>query len=211
VAARVPGVLAVLTHKDKLSLVKSPMDISGGAPTDRKLQLLQDDRVLYGNQPIALAIAETLEAAREAVDLIRVRYGVEEPSITIEKGLPGAYVPKKMGGAGDPAQSARGNVDAGFAQAEVRVEQSYSTPFQTHNPMEPHATIAVWEGSDKLTLYDATQGLFGDRKRVADLLGLQPEMSASFRYTWVAVSGAKDQLGRTSSYARWRLGMSIAP
>ena len=62
-----------------------------------------------------------------------------------------------------------------FARADVQVKETYSTPFQTHSPMEPHATIAVWDGTEKLTLYDTSQGIFGDRKRVADLLGLQPE------------------------------------
>ena len=122
-----------------------------------------------------MAVAETLEAAQEAVALIKMRYAPEGPAVTMEQGLPNAYVPAKMGGSGDPARSSRGDIDAGLAQGEVHVEQTYTTPFQVHNPMEPHATIAVWEGTDKLTIYDSTQGIFGDRKRVAGLLGLQPE------------------------------------
>jgi hypothetical protein len=55
----------------------------------------------------------------------------------------------------------------------VRLEEIYSTPFHTHSPMEPHATIAVWDGADKLTLYDTSQGIFGDRKLMASLFGLQ--------------------------------------
>src|SRR5207247_9078666 len=90
-------------------------------------------------------------------------------------GLAKAYMPEKMGGAGDPPKSLRGNPDVSAADAGARVEAVYTTQFQTHNPMEPHCTIAVWEGSTKLTLYDTTQGIFGDRKLVADLLGLQPE------------------------------------
>jgi xanthine dehydrogenase YagR molybdenum-binding subunit len=66
-------------------------------------------------------------------------------------------------------------MQAGLAAADARVEQVYTTPFQHHNPMETHATVAVWEGADKLTLYDASQGIFGDRKRVAELLGLQTD------------------------------------
>lgn len=174
-AERVPGVLAVLTYKDKLKLAKSPMEITPGSPADRKLQLLQDDRVYYGNQPIAVAVANTLEQAREAAGLIQVRYAAEAPSITIAQGLANSYVPKKVGGGGDPGTSSRGSVTAGLTQAERRIEEIYTTPFQTHNPMEPHATIAVWDGPDKLTLYDSTQGIFGDRERVVELLGLQPE------------------------------------
>lgn len=174
-AERVTGVLAIMTNRNAPKLAKNPMEIANGAPTDRKLQLLQDDRVYYANQPIAVAIAESLEAAYEAAGLVKVRYAREPHSVSMDHGLPTSYVPKKMGGAGDPAQSARGDVAAGLSEANSKIEQTYTTPFHTHNPMEPHATIAVWEGNDKLTLYDATQGIFGDRKRVADLLGLQPE------------------------------------
>ena len=63
----------------------------------------------------------------------------------------------------------------GFSDAGLRIEEIYSTPFHTHSPMEPHATIAVWENPERLTLYDTSQGIFGDRKRVAELLGLLPE------------------------------------
>jgi xanthine dehydrogenase YagR molybdenum-binding subunit len=174
-AERVPGTLAVLTHKNKLKLAKDPTQVDPSSPADRALQLLQDDRVLYGNQPIAVAVAETLEAAFDAAARVAVRYAPLKPSVTIESGLGTAYVPKKMGGAGDPAQSRRGDPQQAFENADVKVKETYSTPFQTHSPMEPHATIAVWEGTDKLTLYDTSQGIFGDRKRMAALLGLEPE------------------------------------
>jgi xanthine dehydrogenase YagR molybdenum-binding subunit len=174
-AERVPGVLAILTYKNKLKLAKDPMDLASGSPVDRALQLLQDDRIVYSNQPIAIAVAETFEAAMESARLVTARYTEETPSVRLEQGIPNAYVPKKMGGAGDPAESHRGDFEREFAAAATRMEETYSTPFQTHSPLEPHATIAVWEGQDKLTLYDTSQGIFGDRKRVADLLGLQPE------------------------------------
>jgi xanthine dehydrogenase YagR molybdenum-binding subunit len=174
-AKKVPSVLAVLTHQDRLKLAMNPMVVHAGSPADRALQLLQDDRIYYSNQPIAMAVAETLEAAQEAAGLVEVRYSADKPSVTLNRNLSDFYTPKKIGGAGDPAGSSRGDVQAGLAAADARIAHPYSTPFQHHNPMEPHATIAVWDGSDKLTLYDASQGIFGDRKRVADLLGLQPD------------------------------------
>jgi xanthine dehydrogenase YagR molybdenum-binding subunit len=176
-ASRVPGVLAIMNHQspDKFRrLAGDPMS-APPSPVARRLQLFQDDRVYYANQPIAMAIAETLEAAEEAAALIKVDYAAEKPSITYEQGMPVSYIPQKIGGAGDPAQTNRGNVDQALGSAQVLVTARYETPFQTHNPMEPHATIAVWEGDDRLTLYDTTQGLFGDRDRVANLLGLKPE------------------------------------
>jgi xanthine dehydrogenase YagR molybdenum-binding subunit len=172
-ASRVPGVLAVLTHKDGIKLAKDPGVVDPSSPADRALQVLQDDRVFYGNQPIAVAVAETFEAACEAADRIVVRYEERQPSITFESGLASAYIPKKAGGAGDPGESHRGDAKQALASADVRMEEIYSTPFHTHSPMEPHATIAVWDGTDKLTLYDTSQGIFGDRKRMAALFGLQ--------------------------------------
>jgi xanthine dehydrogenase YagR molybdenum-binding subunit len=174
-AERVPGVIAVLTHKDKIKLAKNPMEVEPGSPADRALQLLQDDRIVYGNQPIAIAVAETFEAALESARLVTARYAEQTPSVRLDQGLSTAYMPKKMGGAGDPAESHRGDAEREFAAAGTRLHETYSTPFQTHSPLEPHATIAVWEGTDKLTLYDTSQGIFGDRKRVAALLGLTPE------------------------------------
>ena len=170
-----PGVLAVLTHKSNLKLAKDPARVDPGSPADRALQLLQDPNVLYGNQPIAVAVAETLEAASEAAALVKVAYDEQAPAIRIDQGIGNAYVPKKAGGGGDPGESHRGEMERGLADADVRTEEIYSTPFHSHNPMEPHATIAVWEGTEKLTLYDTSQGIFGDRKRVAELLGLTPE------------------------------------
>jgi xanthine dehydrogenase YagR molybdenum-binding subunit len=174
-AEKVPGMIAVLTHRDKLKLAKDPSKTDPSSPADRALQLLQDDRILYGNQPIAVSVAETFEAAAEAARLVTAQYAMEAPSIRLEQGLPHAYIPKKVGGAGDPGTSSRGNFDSQFPQSAIRLREVYTTPFQTHSPLEPHATIAVWEGTDKLTLYDASQGIFGDRKRVAELLGLDPQ------------------------------------
>jgi xanthine dehydrogenase YagR molybdenum-binding subunit len=175
-AERVPGVLAVLTHEDKPKLAKDPMKVDPSSPADRALTLLQDDRVYYGNQPIAVAIADTFEAAWEAADRVVVRYEERKPSVSFESGLAnGSWVPKKAGGAGDPGQSRRGDPAQALQTAPLRMEEIYATPFHTHSPMEPHATLAVWDGSDKLTLYDTSQGIFGDRKRIAALLGLDPE------------------------------------
>ncbi|HEY3740092.1 MAG TPA: molybdopterin cofactor-binding domain-containing protein, partial [Bryobacteraceae bacterium] len=174
-ALRAPGVIAVLTHHDQMKLAKDPSQVSPGEPADRAIQLLQDDRVLYGNQPIGIALAETFEAAMEAASLVKVQYDEAAPSVRLEQGLASAYTPKKMGGGGDPAVSHRGDFQSAFAGAPTRMEEIYTTPFQIHSPMEPHATIAEWDGPRKLTLYDTSQGIFGDRKRVAGLLGLEPD------------------------------------
>jgi xanthine dehydrogenase YagR molybdenum-binding subunit len=188
----------VLTHKSGLKLAKDPTQVDAKSPADRALQLLQDDRIFYGNQPIALAVATTFESATEAADSIVVHYEAQKPSVTLDSGRTTAYVPAKMGGAGDPAESLRGTPEAALASAPVRVNETDSTPFQTHSPLEPHATIAVWDGPQKLTLYDSSQGIFGDRKRVAALLGLQPE---DVRVISLFVGGGFGSKGPTWSHS----------
>jgi len=197
-AERVPGTLAVLSHESRLRLSKDPTQVDPSAPADRALQVLQDERIFYGNQPVAVAIAETLEAAFDAAARVVVRYQAQKPSVILPSGEGDSYIPKKMGGAGDPVKSQRGDPQTALAAADVRMEEIYSTPFHTHNPMEPHSTIAVWEGADKLTLYDTSQGIFGDRKRVAALMGLQPE---NVRVVSLFVGGGFGSKGPTWSHS----------
>src|SRR5256885_1901729 len=78
-----------------------------------------------------------------------------------------------MGPLGE-ASSTRGELAAGLAAAHTKLTQTYTTPVENHNPMEPHATIAVWQGDAKLTLYEATQGIFGVRNKLAKTFGLEP-------------------------------------
>lgn len=170
-AEKSPGVLRVFTPSNTPKLPPAP---AGGSPTARKLNLLQDDQVLYSNQPIAMVVADTFENATHAAETLRITYAAQPFNVSLEKGLTSAFTPEKAGGAGDPAASKRGDHKAGVAASGHYSENVYTTPIETHNPMEPHATIAVWEGT-KLTLYDATQGVFSDRERVATLLGIHPD------------------------------------
>ena len=196
-AERTPGVLAVLSHKNKIKLAKDPMEVDPGSPANRALTLLQDNRVVYGNQPIAVVVAETFEIARDAAGLVKVRYAEEAPSVRLDSNLKSAYKPKKVGGAGASTDHARGSVDKGKADAQAQIREIYSTPFSVHSPLEPHCTIAVWEGPDHLTLYDTSQGIFGDRKRVAELVGLEPE---NVRVVSLFIGGGFGSKGPTWSH-----------
>ena len=173
-AQRSPGVLLVLTHENAPKRPQMQNQTKGG-PGGRVVQVLQDAVVRYANQPIGVVIADTIENAHEGARLVQVKYQAEKPEVDLESRLAEAYTPEKAGGGNEPASSKRGDMQAGMAEASARVEQVYWTPFEVHNPMEPHATIAVWDAPDHLTLYDATQGVFTDRKRLASLFGLQPE------------------------------------
>src|SRR5258707_352756 len=168
-AERTPGVLGVLTHVNAPRLPEPPP-----GPQSRVVQLLQNDRVMYANQPIAVVIAQSVEVAQEGAAMVRVHYAPEAPEVRLEPRLAQAYTPGQAARPDQKPDSAHGDVEAGLARADVRIQEVYVTPAETHNAMEPHGTVAVWEG-DQLTLFDATQGVFNDRKRVAQLLGLRPE------------------------------------
>jgi xanthine dehydrogenase YagR molybdenum-binding subunit len=171
-AEREPGVLAVITPANALRLP------GGGAPADggdRVVQPLQDDRILFSNQPVALAVADTFERAVHAALLVRVRAAQEKWTVRMEDELHNAFAFEPTTAAGKrPADRHKGDVPAALLQAEVKHEATYETPPETHNPMEPHATTAVWSGPDKLTVYDSTQGIFGVQKKLAKAFGIAP-------------------------------------
>ena len=170
-AERTPGVVAVLTHENAPALPQKGREAID-PPAGRALSLLQEDVVHYNGQPIAVVIADTFEHATEAAGLLRVLYEPQPPVLRFDEARRTAYAPKAAGrGRTDLAW---GNLDAGIAQGDVRVEAVYTTPMEHHNPMEPHATVAHWEG-DRLTLYDATQYVSGVRNTVAKTFGISPD------------------------------------
>ncbi|HEX4810240.1 MAG TPA: xanthine dehydrogenase family protein molybdopterin-binding subunit [Bryobacteraceae bacterium] len=172
-AERLPGVLFVMTH---LNAPRLPGEDKNKPDTSsRVIQTLRDGEIRYSNQPIAVVVAENLETAHEGALSIKVRYSQAQPSVKLQSSLPTLYQPQKAGGGGDPAASSRGDIEAGLKAGSIRLQNVYSTPCETHNPMEPHATIAIWNGRDTLILYDATQGVFTCRDRVAGLFGIKPE------------------------------------
>src|SRR5262249_34453091 len=132
---------------------------------------LQDDRVLYDGQPIAVAIAETLEQAEHAAQLVHPVYQCLEPR---RFGAGSTRLPRQSGFTFETDEQVIGNVEAGFAEAGVVVNVTYTLPICHHNPMEPCATVAEWDG-DTLTLHTATQWSHGVRHVLAPLFGLPPD------------------------------------
>lgn len=165
-ASAVPGVLAVITHLNAQKL-------DGKAGGGRHLLLLQDNIVRYSRQHIGVVVADTLESATHAASLVQVRYDQDKPTTEMEANLGSAVPPTSKLPRNQSVDSSRGNLAQGLDQAAVKIEQTYTTPVENHNPMEPHATTAVWEG-ERLTLYDATQGIFQAQKKVAGTLGIPP-------------------------------------
>jgi xanthine dehydrogenase YagR molybdenum-binding subunit len=163
-ALAVPGVLAVISHENAPRLERVP---------DGELAVLQSRDVAYRGQIVAVAIAETLEAAREAAALVVVEYGADPHDVLLRRDHPKLYRPEKVN-PGFPTDTEQGDPEAALASAAVVSDQTYTTPAFHNNPMEPHATVAMWEGGD-LTLYDSTQGAPMERDTVAQVFDLTPE------------------------------------
>ncbi len=174
-AGKQDGVLLVMTHENAPKLAKQEKKDGQPPGPGEAWQALQDDRVYYGNQPVAVVVARTSTQARSAAKLVEVRYAAGTPENDLDGRLAEAYSPKKAGGGGDPAASNRGDTSAALQSAGHKLDEVYRTPFQFHNPMEPHATIAQWTAPDALTVYDATQGVFGDAEKIAKAFALKPE------------------------------------
>jgi xanthine dehydrogenase YagR molybdenum-binding subunit len=168
-----PGVLLVMTHETAMRLP------NGGKPDAlppavRRLSLLQTDEVRYSNEPVAVVVADTLERATDGARKLQasIRYEAATPNADYQRAKGTAYQPERM--MGRPVNTQRGDVAAGLRQGPTRLDAVYTTPNEHHNPMEPHATLARWDGPN-LTLYDATQGVSGARSAVAKTLGLSEE------------------------------------
>jgi xanthine dehydrogenase YagR molybdenum-binding subunit len=164
-----PGVVEVMVTANRPALALHPDDKS--APFSFCMDLLQDDRVRYAGQPIAVVIAATLEAATEAAALLAPGYEAEPVEVTLDAA--GTYVPDSVGN-GAPSEMRHGEVEAGLDAAAVRIEATYETPLQFHNAMEPHCVVATWDG-DALSLDMPTQGLALTQMRLAALFGIRME------------------------------------
>src|SRR5436853_1907460 len=157
------GVLAVISHVNapKPKEPSSPKERNSGHGIRNEERLpFADDRVHYAGQYVALVVAKTIEQARHAAELVRVSYAPEEPLLSMQTAEGQAKKPAKN--RDENVQVKKGDVDAALAAADVvTIEQTYTTPTETHNPIEMSGTIAAWEGDNKLTLWDATQFVKG--------------------------------------------------
>src|SRR5262245_17572895 len=135
----------------------------------------EDDVIRYYGQYIALAVADTFEAAKAAADSVRATYAKEKPNV--ERHLEAGDDPDVVFTGYGPVprlQSHRGDAVAAFAAAPVKLDETYVTPAEVHNPLELHSTTAIWDG-EKLTLYDSTQGVVNLRSVLAQMFGLPKE------------------------------------
>jgi xanthine dehydrogenase YagR molybdenum-binding subunit len=174
-AERAEGVAGILTHRNmpKVNNVSLLPSLLGAPAPGETFFPMQDDVIHYAGQPVAIVVADSLEQTQHAATLIRVSYA-ETPSVTtINQGRGDAYVPEKLFGGLMPGQIGRGNVEDGFAAADLRIDAPFRFAANHHNPIEALTTMAVWDGG-QLTLYDSCQGIKAVQLTVAALLGLSP-------------------------------------
>ena len=171
-AERAPGVVRVFTHRNTPRMGPGSSEEApprGTQPEeDKSFRPLQSERIYFNRQPVALVVAETFEQARHAARLVKVTYNAEKHVTDTEAVRGNARVPPRT------PPSTRGNPAEAMRSAPVRIESEYRIPIEHHNPMEPHAAIAVWQG-DKLTVFDKTQEVYNVRAHLANRLGVAEE------------------------------------
>ncbi len=163
-AEKMPGVLLVLHHGNIGPLYRTvPGD--DNATNSEVRSPFEDEVIRHWGQYVAVVIAETLEQATAAAAAVKVEYEEEPAQLHVALG---DYEGKRK------SISKRGDPDAAFASAPVKVDQTYITPIETHNPIELHASVVVWDG-DRVTLYETSQGVVNHRVVMAQVLGLPVE------------------------------------
>lgn len=158
-----PGVLAVYSPFNKLAIRQAKVYTKGGAATEA-FTPLQDDKVRFNGQHIAVVVAETLEQATEAARRLVVRYAPASAILSMDdkraKARPVAELKAEWGKAA-----------AALRSAAVKVEGTYTTPREYNVPMEVHACIAAWKG-DELTVWEPSQWVGGARQVISEWMGV---------------------------------------
>jgi xanthine dehydrogenase YagR molybdenum-binding subunit len=163
-ALKSPGVLEVISYQN------CP-DVPGYKPADksgyewRGLKVLNDNKVRFYGQPIALLVADSFENALAALKLVKAEYVAEAFETDFHKARKNTALLKNSG-------TYKRGKEGAYQTAPVFIEAEYTTPIEVHSPMEMHATIAVWEGDNKLTVYDKSQGPKGTQSTLARTFGI---------------------------------------
>ena len=174
-AEKMPGVRAILHRGNIGRIFRATYEAGFEGITEEGRPPFEDDIVRYYGQYIALAVAETFETAKAAADAVRATYSKETPNVQTHLEPDNepdvvltTYGPRER------LQSRRGDAEGAFATAPIKLDRTYVTPTETQNPLEPHATTALWDGS-MLTLYESSQGVVNLRAVLAQMFGLPKE------------------------------------
>ena len=160
-ASKMPGVRAVFTRENIGKFYRA--GFASDAKADEKRPPLEDDMISYYGQYVALVVADTFEQATAASRAVKVAYAARQPDVRTQ-----------MSAENTPSvDTQRGDADAAFAAAPdaLKLDQTYTTPIETHNPIELHATVAVFDGVN-YTMYETSQSIVNQRGVMAQMLGV---------------------------------------
>jgi xanthine dehydrogenase YagR molybdenum-binding subunit len=167
-AEKMSGVIAVYHRENIGKLYRVPPATGFSMIIDEKRPPLEDDVVRYYGQYVAVVVARTVEQARAAAEIVKVSYH-QTKSITNGKLIEGPLTSEKP-----DEKSKRGDTKSALSSARLSVNEVYTTPVETHNPIELHASVAVFDGQ-KYTLYETSQAVMNHRDVMAAMLGVPPE------------------------------------
>ncbi|HEX8196183.1 MAG TPA: xanthine dehydrogenase family protein molybdopterin-binding subunit [Pyrinomonadaceae bacterium] len=172
-AEKQPGVVKIFTHQNAPKLAfTDKRDKDELAPEGISFRALQSDKIYFNQQPVALIVAETFEQARWAARLVKIAYDGKAHETDLHMARVNAYFPGKETKA--PPPKPHGDADAALKTAAVKIEAEYTIPVEHHNPIEPHASVALWEG-EKLKIFDKTQYVYNVRNHLASIFGIPAE------------------------------------
>lgn len=164
-AEKMPGVILVLHHGNMAGAYRFFPHQEDGTISESRPPF-EDDKIYYWGQFVAVVLAETLEQAKAAAQAVKVEYDAETPDVRNDLGA--GFTGKRE------SSWRRGDPDKALTEAAVTLDETYVTPIETHNPMEMHGTVAVWDG-ENVTLYESTQGVVNHRTVMSEVLGVPRE------------------------------------
>ena len=171
-AKQVRGVIDIVTHENAEKLKDAKL-FSNGGHASTTIQPLKSAAIAQEGQIVAVVLAESFEAAREAAPLVKVTYTAASPTASFDS--PGTTSAPAKGQAARFKEDPKvGDFAEAFGRAEVKLDAAYETPTQHHNPMEPFATSCVWNGG-RLTIYEPSQYVYGLKNGVAEQLGIDAD------------------------------------
>jgi len=169
-ARSAPGVLLVMTHANAPRMAPMPRFMSAQkAAGGDDLPVMQDDRIHWNGQPVALVLADSQERADHAASLIVATFDADDAVTSLEAAERNGTEPGLF--QGEPLKIAVGDAEAALAASAHRVDEHYSTPWHNHNAIEPHAVTVLWEG-DTLRVHDATQAVSHTAWSLAQMFGI---------------------------------------
>ncbi|WP_407353782.1 xanthine dehydrogenase family protein molybdopterin-binding subunit [Luteimonas sp. R10] len=164
-----PGVVAVISHLNAPRLAYKPHKTFIDPAVGERLHVLQDDRIHFYGQPVAVVVARSLDQAERAARALNIRYDRRQPKVDLRDPSLPVVLPEAMG---EEADKSRGDLEQAVPGA-VTVDERYEIARENHTPIELHATLAAWTG-DRLTLWSKSQFVVNEQAEIAAIFGIDP-------------------------------------